>query len=329
VRNRGLSLSTSGDLTIPEIERYAESWQDDSDSRQLSPQTIAFRAIVVRNLLWYLRATDRQQCGKPEVRAFLAYLNRGHEEPGGRWGNPRLTEPPKSATAASYFRALRTMFRFFIAEGYLDESPMETLRAPIDRADQVQPFTEDQIEKLIGAARQTRNARRDEAIVLFLLDNGCRASEACSIILADLDLVGRSVMVEGKGAKKRSIPFGRSTLRALRAYLAEREWDPAAPLFLAEVGRYGGDPLTRSGLQQIIERLGRAAGIETVRASPHTFRHTFAIMFLRNDGDTFALQEILGHTSLAMVRRYVKLAQADIHRQHRASSPVDRLRKRK
>jgi site-specific recombinase XerD len=60
---------------------------------------------------------------------------------------------------------------------------------------------------------------------------------------------------------------------------------------------------------------------------PHTFRHTFAVMFLRAGGNTFTLQQLLGHTSLAMTNRYVALAQADIENQHRQFSPADHLKK--
>ena len=74
--------------------------------------------------------------------------------------------------------------------------------------------------------------------------------------------------------------------------------------------------------------MGRKAGIEDVRCSPHTFRHTFATKSLVNGGDLFALQKILGHSSLAVVKLYVNLATADVHSQHRKYSPVDMMRLR-
>ncbi len=70
---------------------------------------------------------------------------------------------------------------------------------------------------------------------------------------------------------------------------------------------------------------GKKAGITGVRVSPHTFRHTMAVTFLRNGGDVFILQRILGRSQLEAVRGYVNLAQPDISRVHRRNSPVDNL----
>ena len=135
----------------------------------------------------------------------------------------------------------------------------------------------------------------------------------------------RKCIVLGKGNKHRVVYFGRQTAKALWNYLREEDREPCSPVFLSDRGTKAGEPLTRAGLRQLIERLGKAANIEAVRCSPHTFRHTFAVTFLRNGGNVFSLQQILGHTSLQMTNRYVAVSQADLERQHRQFSPVDRL----
>jgi integrase/recombinase XerD len=78
--------------------------------------------------------------------------------------------------------------------------------------------------------------------------------------------------------------------------------------------------LASSGLLQLIRRLGDRAGVN--HAHPHRFRHTFAINFLRNGGNAFVLQMLLGHSTMEMVKRYLALAQADAQATHRRASPV-------
>jgi integrase/recombinase XerD len=77
-------------------------------------------------------------------------------------------------------------------------------------------------------------------------------------------------------------------------------------------------------IKQTIDSLGRLAAVGT-RSSPHTFRHTFARGYLVNGGDVFSVQQILGHATLDMVRRYVGLSEADLVARHRTASPADRL----
>jgi integrase len=82
-----------------------------------------------------------------------------------------------------------------------------------------------------------------------------------------------------------------------------------------------------AGELQILYRmiLGYAAGIRGKRVSPHTLRHTFAVNWLKNGGDTLSLQRLLGHSTPAMTTRYVNFATADLAELHRTVSPLDRL----
>jgi Phage integrase family len=126
----------------------------------------------------------------------------------------------------------------------------------------------------------------------------------------------------GKGAKERIVPIGASARRALVRYLATRAAvAPGDPLFCARWG----PALTARGIQLAIARLGRRAAVGT-RCSPHTFRHTFARGYLVNGGDVFSLQQILGHATLDMVRRYVYFASFEtVRRLHAAASAADGL----
>lgn len=323
MENSALSSATSSVcISLRDLERNAEGWLLDGEIRQHSHDTIALRRIILDKLLWFLRQQEYPSCALRELRLFLAYVTRGHEGEAGRWGNPSLRKQVRPSTVQTYHRHLRTFFRWMISEGVLTNSPMEGIAAPIARPDQIRPFTQDQIRSLLAAARRSKNPRRDEALLLFLFDTGLRASEICGLKFRDLEMQGRRCTVCGKGNKHRTVPFGGTVAKALWNYLRFQPRDPGEALFLSERA----DPLTRSGLRQMVERLAISAGIDAVRSSPHTFRHTFAVEFLRAGGNIFTLQQLLGHTDIKMTNRYVALAQADIEAQHRQFSPADRLR---
>ena len=315
-------------LPADQIGRIADDWLLECDFRHVSKTTISKYRTVVDHLVWFLSDLNLSQCGKRELQQFLIYLRNGHEDLRGRWGNCHLRKPASSGTAMTYFTVLRTFFSFMVSEGELPKSPLDTVSRPVDRPDQITPFTLDQVRALRTAATRSRHPKRDEAIVLMLFDTGLRASELCGIQMSNVDLHERRCSILGKGNKKRSVFFCRETARAVHQYTKESEQSRVdnGLLFLADRGERSGEGLTRSGLFQLIERLGKVAKIDGIRCSPHVFRHTFAIEFLRSGGNVFTLKELLGHTSLSISNRYVSLAQADIERQHRLYSPVEQLR---
>jgi len=321
-------ISVLSTITVKDLRSYADGWLLDCEVRNLSPTTLAKRRLLLEKFFWFLHSREIPAVDKDTIRKFLAYCKTGHTDPDGRWGNPKETEPNKPGTVASYHGLLRSLFNWIAAEEDYDATPMRKIAAPIDRPDHIQPFTTDQVEALLAATRRSKHARRDEAILLFLLDTGVRVSEMCQICMRNLDMRGRSVVVQGKGDKTRQVHFGKRMSKALWQYLRQEERDEDSPVFLSEGVRSADDAMTRNGVLLLIRRLGRQAGIEQVRCSPHTFRHTFAIEFLRNGGNQFTLMYLLGHTNTKMTARYVAIAQADAARQHAQNSPVDRLKQK-
>lgn len=318
---------------VASLPHLVDSWLLAGDINQHSERTLESRRERMKNVLWFLQQREMEFCGLQELRQLFHYMNHGHKEPGGRWGNLRLTKAAvSSGTVKTYHSTLRAFFSFLVREGEIDASPMDRILPPIDRCDQVEPFTQEQFRSLLAAAKKSRgNPRRDEAILLLLYDTGIRASELCGLVCRDVDLHGGQVTIRyGKGGKSRKVPIAPDTKRALYMYLNERGLDESdSPVFLSERGKVAGDGLTRNGLLQLIRRIGRAAKVSDRRCSPHTFRHSFAVEYLRGGGNVFALKLLLGHESLTMVNRYVALAQADLVVQHRQFSPVARLRGRR
>ena len=207
----------------------------------------------------------------------------------------------------------------------------------------VEPFTQEQIEVLLKACESCKEAqpidrrkftmrratgKRDQAVILTLLDTGLRASELSALTVGDVDLKSGKVQVKhgrlggAKGGKGRTVYLGKTARRALWHYLAEREdvEDPEAPLFLVKYDR----PMNKNALRLLIIHLGQKAGVSKCR--PHRFRHTFAITYLRSGGDLFTLQALLGHSTLDMVQHYARIAEIDVEQAHRRASPADNWR---
>lgn len=309
-------IETRTGLSPDELERWAEGWLLDGTIRGQSNRTIDSRRDIVQKLVWFLRR-DHLSADLDGMRAYMMYLHHGHLEPGGRWGNPEQTYKLRPATIHTYHGHLRTLFRWLLAERLIAVNPMERIPVPIYRRDQVEPLTQDELRRIIMAAKSSFNPKRDEAIIRLLLDTGIRVSELIGLRREDISVPERTLRVVGKGGKRRVVAYGARTSKALWAYLGEIGED-GQPVFRGERG-----PLTRSGVGQIVSDLGDRACVERVHA--HRLRHTFAIEFLRANGNVFTLQQILGHTNLQMTQRYVAIAQADVVVQQRRFSPGDRL----
>jgi len=166
-------------------------------------------------------------------------------------------------------------------------------------------------------------AKRDKAIIFFLLDSGLRASELCRLTIKDVDLETGTVRItpflSGRKSRSRVVYIGKSSRSAIWHYLTERKaLNNDEILFIGKNHKV----MDRFILGNLLQRTGFRAGIENVY--PHRFRHTFAIQYLRNGGDIFTLQRLLGHSDISMVRRYLYIADTDTKAAHQLASPVDR-----
>ena len=160
---------------------------------------------------------------------------------------------------------------------------------------------------------------RNRAIIQLFLDSGLRLSELVGVKRRMLHIEERYVVVNGKGDKQRATPFGTRTQMTLRQYSAMLP-SKSEPCFFQ---KEDGGAITEEVVKNIFRDLREYTGIQ--RLHPHLLRHTFATRYLENGGNVYALQSILGHTSLEMVKRYTHLATAKIRRDFVNFSPVDRF----
>ncbi len=285
------------------------------DDLEAAGRTASYRDIVARVLSRYETFLTSQGRGATptidlvtaeNARRFLLWLRDEHVTINTLTGQ---AQPKGSRALNQHAIVLKGFSRFLMREGLVAHDPLDNFRAPKMEQRVVEAFTPEQIKRLLKAADGHSHPERNRAIIYFLLATGVRSSELCSLKLADLDLRERRAKVHGKGNKWRMVNFDATTTKMLVKYKALRGEGGAPEFFLARWG----DPLNRGSLGQLIKRLGEISGVgEEVRCSPHSFRHSYAIASLRaNPGALLHLQQQLGHSDLAMTRRYATLSNAE------------------
>jgi site-specific recombinase XerD len=207
------------------------------------------------------------------------------------------SEGRSASTVARRLSTLAGYFRYAVAEGLLDRSPMQHVRRP--RVPDDSPTLGLDREEARGflAAAEVAGAR-DHALACLLLLNGLRVSEACAAAVADLgDERGHRVLrVLRKGGRREDVPLAPRTVQAIQAHLGERD---SGRLLRAN----DGGELDRHDATRIIRRLATAAGIRK-RVSPHSLRHTAVTLALDAGVSLRDVQDFAGHADPRTTRRY-------------------------
>jgi len=228
-----------------------------------------------------------------------------------------------SNTINNRIRACKTFFRFLHEERMVYKPIFDQLQLIKAEKKMIQTLTKEQVLSLLQQPnRKTFTGFRDYTIMLLLFETGIRISECLALEVNDVFLKERELIIRmGKGRKSRRVPIQKTCVRILEQYMAERGNVDTKALFI----NVEDEGIRKRTIQENIQEYGKAAGIEGVRVSPHTFRHTMAKFYILNGGDIFTLQRILGHSTLDMVRHYVELFSTDIQDQHRKYSPVENM----
>jgi integrase/recombinase XerC len=270
-------------------------------------------AHTIRNYQSDLRQfRDYMKGGNPEatvdvrsidvlrIRGFLAYL---------------FEREKKKTSVARKLAAVRAFYKFLAKERVLAENPAATVSTP--KLDKTLPriMSEEEMNTFldrVAEAVKTRDPgmRRDRAILELLYASGLRVSELAGLDLRSVNFGDGMVLVRGKGRKERLVPFGSKAKQALEEYLPIREG------MLREARKSGqtalflnarGDRLTTRSVDRVVKKYVRLFG-PNVKVSPHSLRHAFASHLLTEGADLRAIQEMLGHRSLATTQKYTQVS---------------------
>lgn len=225
-----------------------------------------------------------------------------------------------SLTVFAAFRDMRVWFRWLVKKGYLESCPTDSVDTPKKGRQETRVFTPKEIKIIFNSFdKQTFFGYRDYTMCKTLLGTGLRKNEIVNLL--DDDMVDMVFRVIGKGNKYRAVPIPNELMGILRHYISLREelYPEAEYLFV----NARGTKMNKEGLAMVMRRLKERTGIQGRRVSCHTFRHTFATMFLENGGSVAYLQKILGHSSLATTEKYLHLQTQGIKHEHAMYNPLD------
>lgn len=204
--------------------------------------------------------------------------------------------------------SLRSFFGYLSMEGYLPGNPAELLETPRLALHLPEVLTVGEIDSMIAAIDCSKEeCRRDRAMMEVLYGCGLRVSEMTGLEISRTYLDDGFLVVLGKGDKERMVPMSETSVEEVREWLKDRSRMKVKPgdeniLFL---NRRGGR-LTRQRAFQIVKGLAEAAGIRK-SISPHTLRHSFATHLLEGGANLRAIQQMLGHESIATTQIYIHL----------------------
>jgi integrase/recombinase XerD len=292
------------------LETWIEAFLIDRKAQNMAKGTIIFYRVRLEVFAQYCNSQAVKQITQIDpsfIRQYIFYLESKGHNAGGIHG---------------FYRTLKTFLRWWEnevePEGW--KNPIKKVKAPKLAIEPLEPVNIDNVKAILDICpKDSFLGLRDKAIILFLLDTGVRASELLSINLGDINLISGEILIRhGKGRKPRYVFIGSKTRKAVRAYLKFRH-DTSPALWISK----NQEPLTYWGLKSKMRY--RASEAKVPIPSIHAFRRWFALTCLRAGANVYSIQELMGHSDLQVLRRYLKQTNEDLKNTYNNVRPVDNL----
>jgi site-specific recombinase XerD len=267
--------------------------------------TVATYLSHVKGFLRYLAinypSVTLRDVTKLQVRAFLLHeANRGLAP----------------CTRSTELFALRSFYRFLVAEDMSDDNPAALVTLPSPVRPRIEFYSDPEADAIIEWASAQPGLRWEvgRVLLLTLRYSGLRAGELVTLRTSEVDLDARRISLVGKGRKPRVVPVPHLLVAALREYVDNvRPRLPASAYFFANPrgnrslrGRYG-----PRALHNLVVEAGTSAGVAG-RHFAHRWRHTYATSLVRRGEDIHVVQRLMGHSNIATTSRYLHHSDADL-----------------
>ncbi len=227
---------------------------------------------------------------------------------------------------ARIISGVKSFYRFLKLEGYIDNNPTRLLQAPRIGRHLPDVLTVEEIDAMIACIDMSKpEGQRNRAIIETLYGCGLRVSELVGLKMSQVYADEEYVIVEGKGDKQRAVPISPVALEQIALYLEQTRSHQVVKrgsediLFLNRRGAM----LTRVMVFYIIKQLAELAGVRKT-VSPHTLRHSFATHLLEGGANLRAIQQMLGHESIATTEIYVHIDRSRLRQEILAHHPRNR-----
>lgn len=307
------SLFTKGRAYDKTIEDCLTEFLDEKAALNKSKATLIGYEEAINKWIDYLIASNRSQVAKDVDVGYVLAFSQHH-----------LNEGMKSTTLNHYLRSIRAFLYWGMDKQYI---PSFKVKLAAEQEVIKMTYSDEDCIKLLVKPRKNDSfvVWRTWAIINWVLATGNRANTICSIKIGDVNFSKRELYINTTKNNKASIlPLSTALANVLQEYI--KTWlynfGPGDWLFPSSTTA---DQLTVNALKHSLRRYNLDHDVELT--SIHAFRHTFARNWIRNTGDVFRLQKILGHSTLEMTRRYVNMFSEDLKEGYEAYSPLDRLKR--
>ena len=278
------------------LKDAAKEFEFNCKCRKLSDKTIKNYNKLISYLLDYLK--DRymvltlEDMRSTYIKSYLIYLQEKGAKP--QYINDQL-------------KAFKVLFRYLYEEGYTECILTERIKNVKQPKTIIQTFTEKEIKNMINYySGNTYIEMRNKLMLMIFFDTGIRLSELINLKISQIK--DEYIIIHGKGDKERVVPKSNLLSKWLFKFINIREnyfefRHVPENLFLSRNGRI----MTTEAIHRVVKNAGIGVGVnKNIRISPHTCRHTFAQMQLKNGLDLYSLSRLMGHSNISITQRYLE-----------------------